>query len=160
MLSSFIGEEPYIFCVWGTGDLSKLHRNTAFHQLPMDIPASFVDVQIMANAFLQQPKGKAIGLQNAVEMLGLPQGEKFHSAYCDALYTARVFETVKGIVEMPVSSYQPSEERVKQVRKASAQPARPKEKKRYWGKRRPPRKIKRASTGDVPQAQADSCPGN
>ena len=50
-----------------------------------------MNVQPFAAEYLNHEAGKAIGLKNAVEALGIPEGETFHNALNDAVYTAKIF---------------------------------------------------------------------
>ncbi len=93
---SFIGAEPSILCTWGGEDIRSLYRNILFHNLDVNaVTNQFLDVQAIAAAHLHHEPGKAIGLKNAVEALGLPQEEAFHNALNDAVYTAKIFSRIR-----------------------------------------------------------------
>ncbi|MBP3306366.1 MAG: hypothetical protein J6L66_01960 [Anaerotignum sp.] len=88
----FIGEEPAILCTWGGDDIKSLFRNILFYDLDADaLTNQFLNVQPFAAEYLNYEAGKAIGLKNAVEALGIPEGETFHNALNDAVYTAKIF---------------------------------------------------------------------
>ncbi|MBR3993166.1 MAG: exonuclease domain-containing protein [Anaerotignum sp.] len=88
----FIGNEPAILCTWGGDDVKSLFRNILFHDLDADaLTNQFLNVQPFAAQHLNHEAGKAIGLKNAVEALGIPEAETFHNALNDAVYTAKIF---------------------------------------------------------------------
>ncbi|MBR6652756.1 MAG: exonuclease domain-containing protein [Anaerotignum sp.] len=88
----FIGNEPAILCTWGGDDVKSLFRNILFHDLDADaLTNQFLNVQPFAAQHLNHEAGKAIGLKNAVEALGIPEAETFHNALNDAIYTAKIF---------------------------------------------------------------------
>lgn len=89
---SFIGNEPAILCTWGGDDIKSLFRNILFYNLNADaLTNQYLNVQPFAAEYLNHETGKAIGLKNAVEALGIPEGETFHNALNDAVYTAKIF---------------------------------------------------------------------
>lgn len=82
---------PYIFCTWGSMDLTELQRNMKFYNIsyPFDRPFLFYDVQKLYSLCFQDGKQR-ITLQHAIEQLEVPQIEGYHSADNDARYTAQV----------------------------------------------------------------------
>ena len=88
----FIGSEPAILCTWGGDDIKSLFRNILFYDLDAGaLTDQYLNVQPFAAEYLNYEAGKAIGLKNAVEALGIPEGETFHDALNDAVYTAKIF---------------------------------------------------------------------
>ncbi len=88
----FIGNEPAILCTWGGDDIKSLFRNILFYNLKADaLTDQYLNVQPFAAQYLNHEAGKAIGLKNAVEALGIPEGDTFHDALNDAVYTAKIF---------------------------------------------------------------------
>ena len=88
----FIGNEPAILCTWGGDDIKSLFRNILFYNLNADaLTDQYLNVQPFAAQYLNHEAGKAIGLKNAVEALGIPEGDTFHDALNDAVYTAKIF---------------------------------------------------------------------
>ena len=88
----FIGNEPAILCTWGGDDIKSLFRNILFYDLNADaLTDQYLNVQPFAAQYLNHEAGKAIGLKNAVEALGIPEGDTFHNALNDAVYTAKIF---------------------------------------------------------------------
>ncbi len=93
----FISTKKPILCVWGTGDLKELHRNIVFYNMPYKaLPKSYINVQQYASAYFNNPAGKSIGLQNAIEMLNLTQDKSYHDALNDAYYTAKILINIYG----------------------------------------------------------------
>ncbi len=95
--NKFIGDDSPIMCTWGNSDIRALYRNLTYYKL-IDSPIiiQYIDVQNIATKFLKYNRGGAIGLKNAVDMLGIKTNEFYHNAYYDALYTAQVFRIVKS----------------------------------------------------------------
>ena len=88
----FIGDGPAILCTWGADDIKSLFRNILFYDLDANaLTDQYLNVQPFAAEYLHHEAGKAIGLKNAVEALGIPEGETFHNALNDAAYTAKIF---------------------------------------------------------------------
>ena len=88
----FIGNEPAILCTWGGDDIKSLFRNILFYNLNADaLTDQYLNVQPFAAQYLNHEAGKAIGLKNAVEALGIPESDTFHDALNDAVYTAKIF---------------------------------------------------------------------
>lgn len=89
---AFIGNEPAILCTWGGDDIKSLYRNILFYDLDAEAMTNqYLNVQPFAAEYLNHEAGKAIGLKNAVEALGIPEGESFHDALNDAVYTSKIF---------------------------------------------------------------------
>lgn len=88
----FVGDAPAILCTWGGDDIKSLFRNILFYDLDAGaLTDQFLNVQPFAAQYLNHEAGKAIGLKNAVEALGIPESETFHNALNDAVYTAKIF---------------------------------------------------------------------
>lgn len=83
--------ENYVFCTWGTEDLSQLQRNLEYHKLKtLDFPLYYYDIQgIYAYNY---HKKDVLALHKAVEELELPQKDEYHMALNDARYTAMIME--------------------------------------------------------------------
>ncbi|MDO4296788.1 MAG: 3'-5' exonuclease [bacterium] len=93
--------KDYIFCTWGTMDLTELERNIRFYGLhiPFPKPLLYYDLQ-RCYSVLHRNGTEKIALDMAVDELGLSKKRPFHRAKDDAYYTARVmlamdFEKVK-----------------------------------------------------------------
>ena len=96
LFTEFLGNEPIIFCVWGSGDLCALFKNMNYYQLDHRLVSKqYLNVQPLATKYLNRPTGTAIGLKNAIIELSLEAELPFHNALNDALYTAKIFQIVK-----------------------------------------------------------------
>ena len=104
---SFIGNEPAVLCTWGGDDIKSLFRNILFYDLDADaLTNQYLNVQPFAAEYLNHEAGKAIGLKNAVEALGIPEGETFHDALNDAVYTAKIF-SITHPAEIKADTFNP-----------------------------------------------------
>ncbi len=85
--------EDYIFCVWGSGDLTELQRNMNFYGVENRFPMPFIfyDIQKMYSILYEDGKIRR-SLQNVIEAMELSENEEFHRAINDARYTARVMQ--------------------------------------------------------------------
>lgn len=90
-------DKESILCTWGISDIKELMRNARYHNLDTAlIPKEYINIQRYASRYLHCPRGTNVGLQNAVELLGIPLGSSFHDAYNDACYTAEVFRRINN----------------------------------------------------------------
>lgn len=93
----FINTKNPVLCVWGTGDLKELYRNITFYDLPSKtLPKSYINIQHYASKYFNNPAGKSIGLQNAINILNLKQDKSYHNALNDAYYTALIFKKINN----------------------------------------------------------------
>ena len=83
--------EDYIFCTWGSMDLTELQRNMMYHgmELPFEFPLLFYDVQKLFSLLYSDGKTRA-SLDEAVEYMQIPVDGPFHRAFEDAEYTGKV----------------------------------------------------------------------
>ena len=91
----FLGNDEYVFCVWGSGDMRTLFDNISYYRLENRLIDKYIDVQKMASRRLESLPGNSIGLKTAVEAFELETNEDFHDALNDALYTAKIFQTLR-----------------------------------------------------------------
>ena len=100
------GKEEYMFCIWGTQDLTELQKNIRFHRLkPLsDGPIKYVDLQKRYSLAYEDGKSRK-SLENAVDALNLEKDIPFHRAFSDAYYTAKVMETLKDKDVFKMVSY-------------------------------------------------------
>ena len=90
--------EDYIFCTWGSMDLTELQRNMEYHQVenPFEKPLLYYDLQKLYA--LWKGDGQAgrekPSLDRAVEELDLMEDRPFHRALDDAYYTGRVLQAM------------------------------------------------------------------
>lgn len=86
------GPDEYLFCTWGSADLTELQRNMKFFDMtPLsDKPMPYLDVQKLFSIAYEDRKSRR-SLEYAVDYLGLEKDIPFHRAFSDAYYTAKVF---------------------------------------------------------------------
>lgn len=91
------GPEEYIFCSWGSLDLTELQRNMRYHNMtPLsDGPLAYLDVQKLFSLTFEDGKSRR-SLETAVDMVQLEKDIPFHRAFSDAYYTAKL---LTGIAE-------------------------------------------------------------
>ncbi|MCM1057627.1 MAG: exonuclease domain-containing protein [Firmicutes bacterium] len=89
------GTKEYIFCTWGSMDLTEFQRNMQFYDMtPLsDGPIAFLDVQKLFSLAYEDGKSRH-SLEYAVDMLGLEKDIPFHRAFSDAYYTAKLLKTI------------------------------------------------------------------
>ena len=88
---AWCGENPR-FCTWGPLDLTEFQKNLDFFGLPLlsDRPIAFYDVQKLYSLVYNDGKSR-MGLEAAVDALGIEKDIPFHRALADAEYTAKIF---------------------------------------------------------------------
>ena len=87
--------EEFRFCTWGTLDLTELQRNLNYYRMGdlLKGPLLYEDVQKLF-AITYETRKERRALNYAVEYLHIPEDGGFHLAREDAVYTARVFQTI------------------------------------------------------------------
>lgn len=87
--------DDYRFCTWGTLDVMEFQRNLAYYRMGglLKGPLLYEDVQKLFAITYEERKIRR-ALSYAVEFLHLPEDGGFHLAREDAVYTARVFQTI------------------------------------------------------------------
>lgn len=91
------GEEEYIFCTWGTLDLTELQRNMDFYDMqPLsEGPIAFLDVQkLFAIAYEERRIRRS--LEYAIDFLQIEKSIPFHRAFSDAYYTTMILSDILG----------------------------------------------------------------
>ena len=85
----------YVFCIWGTLDLTELQRNMCFYGMEelASKPLPFLDVQKLYSIAYEDGKIRR-ALEYAVDELNIPKDVPFHRAKNDAYYTAKVLEKI------------------------------------------------------------------
>lgn len=88
---AWCGKE-YMFCTWGSMDLTELQKNMRYYDLGHLLvgPIRYYDAQKL---FSMQFDGKKIAhtLEYAVDYMDIEKHQSFHSAIHDARYTAIIF---------------------------------------------------------------------
>lgn len=94
--------DDYVFCTWGSTDVTELLRNMKFYGLEpvSQEPLKYYDIQKLFSLRYDDGKIKS-NLKLAVERLGIEESMEYHSAFNDAWYTVQVmlnmdFESVKA----------------------------------------------------------------
>lgn len=84
--------EEYLFCTWGSSDLTELQRNMKFHNMtPLsEKPIPYLDAQKLFSIAYEDRKSRR-ALEYAVDYLKIVKDIPFHRAFSDAYYTAKVF---------------------------------------------------------------------
>ena len=87
--------DDYIFCTWGSMDLTELQKNMKHYGLEriLEFPLFYVDLQKMFSLRYDDGHMKRT-LTSAVEYLQIEEDEQFHRALSDAYYTAKVMQTM------------------------------------------------------------------
>lgn len=85
------GKEPYIFCTWGSLDLTEMQKNMQFYDMtPLsDGPMAFLDVQKLFSIAYEDRKQRR-NLEYAIDYLQIEKDVPFHRAFSDAYYTAKI----------------------------------------------------------------------
>lgn len=111
--------EDYIFCTWGSMDLTELQRNIRFYglEIPFARPLLYYDLQKLYSVLYKGGTGM-LALDNAVKERNISQRRPFHRAQDDAYYTALVMremdmESVKG--QFSVDFYRPPQKSGEEV---------------------------------------------
>lgn len=87
--------EDYIFCTWGSLDLTELQRNMRFYNMtPLsDGPIAFLDVQKLFSIAFEDGRSRR-ALEYAIDFLGMEKDIPFHRAFSDAYYTAGILKKI------------------------------------------------------------------
>ncbi len=88
--------DDYIFCTWGSMDLTEIRRNSDFHGLApiAEGPLHYLDIQKLYSLELDDGKSRR-SLEKAVDALEIEKNDSFHRADSDAYYTAEIFRRLK-----------------------------------------------------------------
>lgn len=99
--------EGYIFCTWGTQDLTELQRNMKYHNMPVlaNRPFPYLDVQKLFSIAYDKDRKIRRSLEYAVDYLGIEQDIPFHRAFSDAYYTAKVLASIQEVMVLENYSY-------------------------------------------------------
>lgn len=98
MVADFLdwcGDEPYMFCTWGSLDLTELQRNMKFYKMtPLsDGPIAYLDLQKLFSIAFEDGKSRR-SLECAIDFLNIDKDIPFHRAFSDAYYTAKVMAAI------------------------------------------------------------------
>ncbi len=87
--------KDYVFCIWGTLDLTELQRNMVYYGMDelSKGPLMYFDIQKFFSMTYEDGKIRR-ALEWAVDYLHIDKDIPFHRAYSDAYYTAKVFKII------------------------------------------------------------------
>lgn len=86
--------EDYIFCTWGSMDLSYLQNNMDYYYMKhLESPLKFYNIQ-QIYADIREENNAIVKLEKAVNNLKIDIDRPFHSAVNDAYYTGMVLKTI------------------------------------------------------------------
>ena len=84
--------EDYIFCTWGSLDLTYLQQNMDYYYMKQfTYPLRFYNLQEIYASQMYNDKNQTPSLEKAVTELQIPVEDPFHCAKNDAYYTAKIF---------------------------------------------------------------------
>lgn len=97
-------KEDFLFCTWGSLDLTELQRNMRYYGMKpfSDGPFAYLDVQKLFSIACEDGKSRR-SLEYAVDFLKLEKDIPFHRAFSDAYYTAKVLARIPKETERMVS---------------------------------------------------------
>jgi inhibitor of KinA sporulation pathway (predicted exonuclease) len=88
--------EDFMFCTWGSMDLTELQRNNKFYNIPYKFPYPFFYYDLQKSYSLCYDDGRSrVSLETAIEAMGIEKEDSFHSAYNDAKYTAKIMTAME-----------------------------------------------------------------
>ena len=89
--------ENFVFCTWGSLDLTQLQYNMQFYGMkPLgEGPIEYLDIQKLFSLYFEDGKSRR-ALEHAVDFLELSKSEDFHQADSDAKYTALIFQKIEN----------------------------------------------------------------
>lgn len=83
----------YIFCTWGSLDVTEFQRNLSYYRLPLPkAPVYYYDLQKVFNILYDNGDKSTRSLEYAVNYLHLEKSANFHRALDDAKYAALVMK--------------------------------------------------------------------
>ena len=87
----------YIFCTWGTLDLTELQRNLCYYGMDeiSKGPLLYYDIQKFFS-FAYEDRKIRRALEFAVDYLKIEKDIPFHRAFSDAYYTAKVYAQISN----------------------------------------------------------------
>lgn len=88
--------DDYIFCTWGSLDLTELQKNMDYYNMTpvSEKTLRYYDVQKLFSIAFEDKKSRRT-LQYAVDFLNIKKDVAFHRAYTDAYYTAEVVKKIE-----------------------------------------------------------------
>ena len=98
--------DDYVFCTWGSQDLTELQRNMNYYEMPAlsDKPIKYMNVQKMYGAMNGIPS-QTRALEGAVDAMGIDKDVPFHRAYSDAYYTSKILKLIPEEIRKKYKAY-------------------------------------------------------
>lgn len=88
----FCGDD-YIYCTWGSMDLTELQRNCNFYNVNHSFPLPFIFYDLQKSYSIEYSDGKSrVSLETATTEMEIEKDSSFHTAMSDAKYTAKIFQ--------------------------------------------------------------------
>ena len=116
------GQEEYLFCTWGTLDLTELQRNMAYYEMPLLAPGPlpYLDVQKLFAIAYEERKIRR-NLEYAIDFLHIEKDIPFHRAFSAAYYTAKILirileEHPEVVVNLSYDTFCPPKDRRDEVK--------------------------------------------
>lgn len=96
--------KDYIFCTWGSMDLTELQRNMKYFNITgrIDQPIRYYDIQEIFS-FINKEDNVTRALEYAVDKLNIKKDYSFHRALYDAKYAANILQLMD--TQMWVNNY-------------------------------------------------------
>ncbi len=112
--------EQFIFCTWGTQDLTELQRNMRYYGMePLSGgPIPYLDVQKLFSIAYEDRKIRR-NLEYAVDYLHIAKDVPFHRAFSDAYYTGKILAQCKDpkvLLNVSYDVYYPPVRREDEIR--------------------------------------------
>lgn len=85
--------DDYIFCTWGSQDITELQRNMLYFKLPdlASEPIAYYNLQKIFGIYIKDEQ-QTKNLEAAVDLMQISKDIPFHRAYSDAYYTAKIMQ--------------------------------------------------------------------
>lgn len=98
--------EDFIFCTWGSQDLTELQSNMKYYGMKTlaNCPIKFLDIQKLFSLAFEDGKSRRT-LEYAVDYLKIEKDIPFHRAFSDAYYTGKVLGRIKDERVLEKCSY-------------------------------------------------------
>ncbi len=117
---AWCGSEQFMFCTWGTQDLTELQRNMRYYGMePLSGgPIPYLDVQKLFSIAYEDRKIRR-NLEFAVDYLHIDKDVPFHRAFSDAYYTGKILAQCKDpkvLRNVSYDVYQPPVRREEEIK--------------------------------------------
>lgn len=88
--------KDYIFCTWGSMDLTELQKNMSYYKIPNTFkkPLLFYDVQKLYSLLYEDGKVRK-ALDTVIDIMNINEKRPFHRALDDAYYTSQIMRNME-----------------------------------------------------------------